>query len=211
MTWKDFFFSHRNRIEFITSILLLTLVLFILTNFLNYVESRNGFSFNDPILSLFEPIDLTWLTFTLIYGSLIAAIINLISKPEQLLFTIQLYILMVVARIISMWLLPLNPPEKMILLNDPFVEFFGTGITLTKDLFFSGHTATLFILFLTADERLFKRIFLVSTIIVAICVLMQHVHYSIDVFAAILFTYACYQILKSLKIVIDRNYLLTKN
>lgn len=205
MTWKDFFSSHRNRIEFIISILLLVIVLFTLTNFLNYVESRNGFSFNDPILSLFEPIDLTWLTFTLIYGSLIAAIVNLISKPDKLLFTIQLYTLMVVARIISMWLLPLNPPEKMILLNDPFVEFFGTGKTLTKDLFFSGHTATLFILFLTAYDRLFKRIFLVSTIILAISVLMQHVHYSIDVFAAIFFTYTCFQILKSLKHLIDRN------
>jgi membrane-associated phospholipid phosphatase len=204
MTWKDFFSSHQNRIEFITSILLLVIVLFTLTNFLNYVESRNGFSFNDPILSLFEPIDLTWLTFTLIYGSLIAAIVNLISKPDKLLFTIQFYTLMVVVRIISMWLLPLNPPEKMIILNDPFVEFFGTGKTLTKDLFFSGHTATLFILFLTADDRLFKRIFLVSTIMVAISVLMQHVHYSIDVFAAIFFTYTCFQILKSLKLLIDR-------
>lgn len=205
MSWKDFFSSHRNRIEFILSILLLAVVLFTLTNFLNYVESRNGFSFDDPILSLFEPTDLTWLIFTLIYGSLTVAIVNLISKPEKLLFTIQLYTLMVVVRIISMWLLPLNPPEKMILLNDPFVEFFGTGKTLTKDLFFSGHTATLFILFLTADDRLLKGIFLLSTILVAISVLMQHVHYSIDVFAAIIFTYACYQILKYLKVLINRD------
>ncbi|MGQ9642784.1 MAG: phosphatase PAP2-related protein [Ignavibacterium sp.] len=205
MNWKDFFSSNRNRIEFIFSILVLAVILFTLTNFLNYVESRNGFSFSDPILSLFEPTDLTWLTFTLIYGSLTVAIFNLISKPEKLLFTIQLYTLMVVVRIISMWLLPLNPPEKMILLNDPFVEFFGTGKTLTKDLFFSGHTATLFILFLTADDRLFRGIFFLSTILVALCVLMQHVHYSIDVFAAIFFTYACYQILKSLKNLIHRN------
>ena len=205
MSWKVFFSSNRNRIEFIISILLLAVILLTLTNFLNYVESRNGFSFDDPVLSLFEPTDLTWLTFTLIYGSLTVAIVNLISKPEKLLFTIQLYTLMVVVRIISMWLLPLNPPERMILLNDPFVEFFGTGKTLTKDLFFSGHTATLFILFLTADDRLIKGIFLLSTILVALCVLMQHVHYSIDVFAAIFFTYACYQILKSLKNLIHRN------
>lgn len=205
MSWKVFFSSNRNRIEFIISILLLAVILLTLTNFLNYVESRNGFSFDDPVLSLFEPTDLTWLTFTLIYGSLTVAIVNLISKPEKLLFTIQLYTLMVVVRIISMWLLPLNPPEKMILLNDPFVEFFGTGKTLTKDLFFSGHTATLFILFLTADDRLIRGIFLLSTILVALCVLMQHVHYSIDVFAAIFFTYACYQILKSLKNLIHRN------
>ncbi|MFN3695059.1 MAG: phosphatase PAP2-related protein, partial [Ignavibacterium sp.] len=139
------------------------------------------------------------LTFTLIYGSIITAIIYLISKPEKLLFTIQLYTLMVVVRIISMWLLPLNPPDKMITLVDPFVEFFGTGKTLTKDLFFSGHTATLFILFLTADSKYLKMIFLISTVGVAISVLLQHVHYSIDVFAAIFFTYASYSVLKTLK------------
>ncbi|MFN3871822.1 MAG: phosphatase PAP2-related protein [Ignavibacterium sp.] len=199
MNWKEFISSKQNRVELISTLVFLSVVLFTLTRFLLYVESRNGFSFEDPLLKLFEPIDLTWLTFTLIYGSIITAIIYLISKPEKLLFTIQLYTLMVVVRIISMWLLPLNPPDKMITLVDPFVEFFGTGKTLTKDLFFSGHTATLFILFLTADTKNLKMIFLISTIGVAISVLLQHVHYSIDVFAAIFFTYASYSVLKTLK------------
>lgn len=196
MTWKEFISSKQKRFELISTLILLSVVLFSLTRFLIFIESRNGFSFEDPLLKLFEPIDLTWLTFTLIYGSIITAIFYLISKPEKHLFTIQLYTLMVVVRIIAMWLLPLNPPEKMIILVDPFVEFFGTGKTLTKDLFFSGHTATLFILFLTADSKYLKMIFLISTIGVAISVLLQHVHYTIDVFTAFIITYACYSILR---------------
>lgn len=196
MNWKEFISSKQNRFELISTLVLLAIVLFTFTRFLIYVESRNGFSFEDPILGLFEPIDLTWLTFTLIYGLIITALIYLISKPEKLLFTIQLYTLMVVLRMIAMWLLPLNPPEQMIILIDPFVEFFGTGKTLTKDLFFSGHTATLFILFLTADNKHLKIIFLLSTIGVAISVLLQHVHYTIDVFTAFIITYACYSILR---------------
>lgn len=196
MTWKEFISSKQKRFELISTLILLSVVLFSLTRFLIFIESRNGFSFEDPLLKLFEPIDLTWLTFTLIYGSIITAIFYLISKPEKLLFTIQFYTLMVVVRIIAMWLLPLNPPEKMIILVDPFVEFFGTGKTLTKDLFFSGHTATLFILFLTTDSKYLKLFFLICTIGVAISVLLQHVHYSIDVFAAVIITYACYSILK---------------
>lgn len=196
MTWKEFISSKQKRFELISTLILLSVVLFSLTRFLIFIESRNGFSFEDPLLKLFEPIDLTWLTFTLIYGSIITAVFYLISKPEKLLFTIQLYTLMVVVRIIAMWLLPLNPPEKMIILVDPFVEFFGTGKTLTKDLFFSGHTATLFILFLTTDSKYLKLFFLICTIGVAISVLLQHVHYSIDVFAAVIITYACYSILK---------------
>ncbi|MCX8106238.1 MAG: phosphatase PAP2 family protein [Ignavibacterium album] len=196
MTWKEFISLKQKRFELISTLILLSVVLFSLTRFLIFIESRNGFSFEDPLLKLFEPIDLTWLTFTLIYGSIITAIFYLISKPEKLLFTIQLYTLMVVVRIIAMWLLPLNPPEKMITLVDPFVEFFGTGKTLTKDLFFSGHTATLFILFLTTDSKYLKLFFLICTIGVAVSVLLQHVHYSIDVFAAVIITYACYSILK---------------
>ncbi|MEP0862574.1 MAG: hypothetical protein HRF52_14150 [Ignavibacterium sp.] len=196
MTWKEFLSVRRNKNEMLLTLITLAVILFSLTKFLVYVESRNGVSFYDPILALFEPIDLTWLTFTLIYGSLIAALIYLIPKPDKLLFAVQLYTLMVVLRIIAMWLLPLNPPDKMIMLVDPFVEFFGTGKTLTKDLFFSGHTATLFILFLSTDEKILKKVFLLSTICVAVSVLLQHVHYSIDVFAALFFTYGCYAILK---------------
>lgn len=199
MNWKEFLSVRRNKNEFIITLFTLAVILFFLTKFLVYVETREGISFNDPILNLFEPIDLTWLTFTLIYGSLIAAIIYLITKPEKLLFAIQLYTLMVILRITAMWLLPLNPPDKMIMLVDPFVEFFGTGKTLTKDLFFSGHTATLFILFLTTNDKALKKVFLLSTVGVAICVLLQHVHYSIDVFAALFFTYASYGIVKLFK------------
>ncbi|RPI61892.1 MAG: hypothetical protein EHM44_07830, partial [Ignavibacteriales bacterium] len=110
-----------------------------------------------------------------------------------------LYTLMVAVRILAMYLLPLQPPEKMIILNDPLVEFFGTGQTLTKDLFFSGHTATLLILFLVSEKKIIKTVFLISTVTVAIAVLLQHVHYSIDVLAAVFFTYSCYRFLQTIK------------
>lgn len=200
MNWKDFFSNKKNRIELIVSLILLTMTLTGLANFVNFVENRKGVVFPDPILSLFNPIDLTWITFGLIYLSLIFAIVTLLKNPQRFLFALQLYTSMAVVRMIAMFLLPLEPPEKMILLKDPFVEFFGTGQTLTKDLFFSGHTATLFIMFLVSEHKTIKIIFLVTTIIVAFCVLLQHVHYTIDVFAAILFTYACYKFLLDLKI-----------
>lgn len=200
MNWKDFFSNKKNRIELIISLILLTITLTGLANFVNYIEIRTGFILSDPILNLFNPIDLTWITFGLIYLSLIFAIVTLLKNPQRFLFALQLYTSMTVVRMIAMFLLPLEPPEKMILLKDPFVEFFGTGQTLTKDLFFSGHTATLFIMFLVSEHKTIKIIFLVITIIVAFCVLLQHVHYTIDVFAAILFTYACYKFLLDLKI-----------
>lgn len=205
MSWKDFLSDKKNKVEFVVSLILLALVLTGLARFVNFVEYRPGVAFSDPVLDLFNPIDLTWLTFGLIYIALVIAVASLINNPRQLLFALQLYTLMAFVRIIAMFLLPLEPPEKMILLKDPFVEFFGSGQTLTKDLFFSGHTATLFILFLVSKNKIIKTLFLISTILVAIFVLLQHVHYTIDVFAAVFFTYACYKLLLHCKLAGPKN------
>lgn len=199
MNWKIFLSDKKNKIELIVSLILLAIVLTGLANFVNYIELRTGVILSDPILNLFNPIDLTWIIFGLIYISLIVAIITLIKNPQRLIFALQLYTLMALVRIAAMFLLPLEPPEKIILLRDPFVEFFGSGQTLTKDLFFSGHTATLFILFLVSEKKIIRTIFLISTIVVALCVLLQHVHYTIDVLAALFFTYACYKLLSNFR------------
>ena len=199
MNWKEFIKGKRNRIELLATLILLSVVLTLFTNFLNFVESRNGVVLPDPILRLYNPLDLTWLIFAFIYISLIIAIVTLIKDPKQLMFALQVYTLMIIVRMVTLYLLPLNPPAKMIILKDPFVEFFSTGQPLTKDLFFSGHTATLFILFLVSEKKILKTLFLISTIVVAISVLLQHVHYTIDVFAAFFFTYTCYKIFLNFK------------
>ncbi len=199
MKWKEYLIFSKTRREFIFTIILLAVTLLSLTNFLNYVENRPGVVLPDPLLSMFNPINLTWLTFGLIYFSLIAAVVTFSRKPELIVTAIQVYTVMVIFRIAAMYLVPFNPPAKMISLDDPFVQFFGTGQTLTKDLFFSGHTATLFLLFLTAEKEKLKYLFLFFTVIVGAAVLLQHVHYSIDVFAAPFFTYAAYRTVKLLR------------
>jgi len=167
--------------------------------FLEYAEARKGVILTDPILQLLTAADFTWIIFAVIYLSLIAALISLLPHPSHLLFAVQLYALMVFTRIIAMYLLSLEPPEGMILLKDPFVELFGTGSTLTKDLFFSGHTASILIFFLTAKDKVFKIIFLTALILIAVLIILQKIHYTIDVYAAVFFTLSCYYILKAAK------------
>jgi hypothetical protein len=199
VTWKNELRSKRFRIVFFISIILLAVMLFLLTQFLNYVESRAGFLFIDPLHDYFNAVDLTWVIFIIIYSSLITAIFSLLPHPMQLLFAIQLYTLMVAVRIGAMYLLPLDPPSGMIILNDPFVEFFGTGETLTKDLFFSGHTASILIFYLTAKSPIFRTIFLILLLFIASLVVLQKVHYTIDVYAAFFFTISSYFLLMRLK------------
>jgi membrane-associated phospholipid phosphatase len=187
--WKIFLIRKHNKKELLFTLILLAALLLGFTRFLNFVELRAGFSFNDPLLNLFTPVDFTWVIFGLIYAGLIIAIFFFIKDPHLLLTALQSYLVLVIFRSAAMYLLPLNPPSDMIPLNDPFVQIFGSGEILTKDLFFSGHTATLFLLFLVADKRILKVIFLAFAGIVGISVLLQHVHYSIDVFTAPIFSY----------------------
>lgn len=72
------------------------------------------------------------------------------------------------------------------MLADPVAEFFGAGSAqpLTKDLFFSGHTATLCLFAIMFEDRPFKLFFGTMAVVVGVAVLMQHVHYSIDVVVA---------------------------
>ncbi|MBT8379998.1 MAG: sphingomyelin synthase family protein [Ignavibacteria bacterium] len=195
LNWKNFLIYSKNKIELFVTVILLAAILIFFSQFLLFVEERAGVIFSDPILNLFSPIDLTWFTFTLIYLSLLIALIELIKNPEKLLLALQCYGLMVVFRAIAMYLLPLEAPSTLLLLNDPFVQLFGEGNILEKDLFFSGHTATLFLLFLVTTKRSLKIIFLIFTTLVAISVILQHVHYSIDVFAAPFFSYTSYRVI----------------
>ena len=198
--WKPFLNSSQFKVKFWGSLISLAAVLFAYRRFLDFAEARAGIAIKDPILKLYEPIDLTWLIFGLIYLCLIIGIIALIKNPEKLLLAFQVYTAVVIIRIIAMYLMPLEAPEKLIVLKDPFVEMFVTGESLTKDLFFSGHTTTLFLLFLVAESKLLKYIFLASAMIVGAAIILQHVHYVIDVFAAPFFTYACYSFASSLNL-----------
>jgi len=199
MSWKEIFKDKKSIVDFIVTILFVVFVVVVFPEFLLFIEEREAVVMFDPFLNLFNPIDLTWTTFALIYFSVIAAIISLINKPAYLFLALQSYGVMLLFRMLVMYLSPLEAPEKIIPLHDPFVQMFGTGDILTKDLFFSGHTATMFVLFLAVKNKILKVIFLITTILVGLAVIFQHVHYTVDVVAAPFFSYASYKIVLGIK------------
>jgi len=204
VTWKSFLKDKKNLTEFVITAVIVTAVIIAFSHFLHFVEQREGVVLDDPLLNAFNPIDLTWLTFALIYLSLIIFVITTFNKPDKLLVAFQAYGLMLIFRTIAMYLTPFEAPETIILLNDPFVQFFAKGDILTKDLFFSGHTGTLFLVSLLAENKTLKTIFLILTILVGFAVLLQHVHYSVDVFVAPFVAYGSYRIIKNLHIRISK-------
>ena len=191
--WKEAWENNVFRFYISFILVLFFAVIFVYGQFLDFIEARPGNIISDPILNLFAPLEVTWFTFGIIYISVILTLIRLSWQPSQLLVTLQAYIFIALARMASMYLIPLDPPPLLIPLEDPFVQSVSSGV-LTRDLFFSGHTSTMFLLYLSCTSRKMKIFFLVGTILVGLLVLVQHVHYSIDVVAAPFYAYTCYRL-----------------
>jgi len=192
INWKNFLKGKRERFAFFFSFLLMVSLFFITGTLLDFNEARPGVIINDPILDLFNPINLNWITFFLIYSSIILAVIKVSPNPDIFTTACLAYSVMLCLRLITIFLLPLEPPATMIPLVDPIVSAFAKGSTPAKDLFFSGHTGTMIILLLSVQEKNLKRLFFVLTLLVGVAVILQHVHYTIDVFAAFFFAPASF-------------------
>lgn len=193
--WRDYFKTRSGRINAALTTGSVVLVLLFFSRFLETIELRAGVVLDDPVLELFRPTDLTWITFSLIYASLFLAVLHLLYQPRQLVLCLQAYGVMVLIRMAAMAALPLEPPPGTIVLSDPLVEFVvGTDKVLTKDLFFSGHTSTLFLFALVSTNPLLRFVFFLCSFAVAGCLLLQHVHYTVDVLVAPFVSYGAYRI-----------------
>jgi len=184
--WKKAWQSNGFRFQFITVIAVIVVLGVTFPNFFDFLESRNGPVLPDPILDLFPQRDVSWLIFFILYsGAAIGLYMNL-KKPFYFLLTLQIYSLVMLMRVVTLTSLPLNPPLGYIPLREPVVQMFFTtdGRIISKDLFFSGHMSTLLSLVFSVGQNIVRWVLVIFSIILAILLLVQHVHYTVDILAA---------------------------
>ena len=191
--WRTSARSPRYLCEAALTVLLFVLSMRICFELMHYAQARPGAPLNDPILNAFGPIRLTWPIFVVLWSSIIAGLWYMAEDPVRLLMGFQAAALLIFFRTIALYLVPLSPLPTIIPLADPIAIYFGKGTLVTKDLFFSGHTSVMFLLFLTANYSRLKWFLLAGTIFIGIGVILQHVHYSGDVFVAPFFAYASWR------------------
>ncbi len=161
------------------------LVVALLPRFFRFIQYRPGHSISDPLLALFPAADLSLPLFTVLYAAVLLGIVWLARRPDLLLRTAQAYVLLLLLRMLSMTVLTLEPPAGLVALHDPITQvFYPATEPFNKDLFFSGHTATLFLFFLAVRGRWLRIGVATACGLVGAAVLVQHVHYTIDVLAA---------------------------
>lgn len=199
LTWRTAVREDGFKIKLIVVTLLFAAILVTFPFFFQFIEQREGRVLQDFIVDRIKPVDVSLPIFICIWGTTALMIIRCFRNPMLLLIGLYSFIILTLLRIISISLVPLNPPPGLIPLVDPLSNFFyGKSQFVTKDLFFSGHTSSQFLFFLCLLKRRDKALALLSTAIVGSLVLVQHVHYTIDVLAALPLTYLCFRVGKRL-------------
>jgi len=157
------------------------------------IQRRHGVVLDDPLLPLFRPVNMDWPTFAILYSAVFLGLTAAARDPRRVFATLQVFLVVQFIRVFTLCITPLDPPAGTVPLRDPFLYSFMKDV-YTKDLFYSGHTATCFLLLLLAQKRWLRWYLGLATAGTAYCVLAAHVHYTLDVLAALPFTYAAYRI-----------------
>ncbi len=193
-SWTLFWAQKSNRNKLFAGVILLVIILLVLSFFFNFIEQREGVVLDDILLNMLPHKNCSIAIFGIIWLSAIIAIWQFIKNPNILLLFLWGYIFLCLSRIITISMVKLNPPKNIVELADPITNLFYGGKFITKDLFYSGHTATVLLMYFCIEKKWVKTFLLIASILIGIMVLIQHVHYTIDVVAAPVFTYIVYRL-----------------
>src|SRR5579871_2885985 len=143
--WQVSAFRRRT----ISGLIIIIAILSSLPVFFQYIERRQGAQLNDPVLGLLAPHNVSLPLFVVIWAISGYYIYRAAQTPQLFLNFLWAYIVLLIFRTLTITLIPLDPPTGLIPLVDPLSNFFYGDKFVTKDLFFSGHTSTVFLLYLS--------------------------------------------------------------
>ena len=186
--WHDSAFRRR----VLTGLIIVISLLSTFPVFFQHIERRHGALLNDPLLRLLVPHNISIPLFIVIWAITGLSIYRAAQTPMMFLTYLWSFIFLSLFRMLTITLVPLDPPAGLIPLVDPLSNFFYGDKFVTKDLFFSGHTSSVFLLFLTIPGKTDKKLALIATFIVGFLLLVQHVHYTLDVLGGFLFAWIAY-------------------
>jgi hypothetical protein len=153
-----------------------------------YATNHVSNSVSDLILNLLPVVNVTPI---FVYGFVafcVSVVILIISDPHKIPFAFKTIALFIAIRSIFVMLTHLAPyPEIKVDFAD--FNFILRRLVFSGDLFFSAHAGLPFLMALLYWHKKYLRyIFLVCSGIFGATVLLGHLHYSIDVFAAFFIT-----------------------
>lgn len=172
-------------------------ILFVVSLFINYwagtyASLRASNMVNDIILDNIPTLDVDGIFVYGIAAFFIFVFWLMIQSPRRAPFMLKSLSVFIIIRSFFVILTHIGPVPPAT------AETFGAIVnkfTFTGDLFFSGHTGLPFLMALVFwNNKILRVIFLTLSIFFGVVVLLGHLHYSIDVFAAFFITYGIFHI-----------------
>jgi hypothetical protein len=191
--WKLACNTGPKRLRLISGSIIIFSIIIYLPYFFKGIEQRQGVVLHDWLLAQVPPHNVSVAIFIIIWGMGLLILYRAIYKPSIYLVYSWSLIFVCIARMISISIVALNPPIGLIPLSDPLTGVFYGQAVITKDLFFSGHITTVMLIFLCLEKKTDKIIAFFSIIAIAILLIIQHIHYTIDILAAPVITYTVYR------------------
>jgi hypothetical protein len=196
--WKQAWSSPNQRSLIIIGSIIMAIIMFMMPAFFNAIQKRTGPVMNDWLLASIPSYNVSWAIFPIIWGWGLYSLWRGIETPIILITYLWSFIFISMLRLLTISLIPLDPPVGLVELKDPLTGIFYGESTITKDLFFSGHTSVLFLTVLCLETKRDKILAGCATFAVACLLLVQHVHYTVDVIAAPIIIYPVYRLVKYL-------------
>jgi hypothetical protein len=190
--------SPKKRDKLLIGSFIVAIILSSLPIFFAYIQKRQGVVLNDWVLAHIPAHDVSIAIFTIIWGMATLIFIRALYNPVIYINYVWTLIFINIARMLTITFVALDPPHGLIHLTDPLTGIFYGHNVITRDLFFSGHTSTLVLIFLCLEKRNDKIIGFIAIIAVMILLLVQHIHYTIDVVAAPVIVYMIFLMVRKL-------------
>ncbi len=191
--WGSAWNNKSFRTTIILECLALILLLFSTVTFYRWLEvQKEGVILDDVFLRFIPALDVSMPIAILEASVFILCILRSVTNPNLAITILFALALQFSFRLVTIDLTRFLPPPGLVELKDPFGSMAFHSRYITRDLFYSGHTSSQFIFYLCARKKYDRYYMLFTTITIGIMVLIQHVHYTIDVVSAPFFAFACY-------------------
>ncbi len=194
MKFKDLFTKEKFR-SLCVALLLIALAL-TFQYYASAYSTRNSSRFvGDIFLDNLPVINMNAI---IIQGALLSILVSailLVSEPKYILFSLKAVAVFIAIRAFFVAATHLGIYPDQIVPGTDFLDRIYVALDLQAGYFFSAHTGLPFLMALIFwDKRFWRFSFFIASGIFGVAVLLAHVHYSIDVFAAPFMTYSIFKL-----------------